>query len=127
MKKKILMALIAVFGLLSIASCATIPTTAKSENIEVVVSQSALKAFSITDRWGQPVELQVGYITNSWRSVVEKTGISRGWWVEKNSDYTDITTPHFLLIKGRTSKGTLTWNCFNFHGDGTFTFYTADL
>ena len=123
--KKILIVLLAVLGLFSLTCCAT-TSGAKSENIEPV-SQSELKTFSITDRWGQPVELQVGYITNSWRVVVERTGISRGWWIEKNTGYTDITTPHLVLIKGRTSKGTLIWGCFDFHGDGTLTFYTVDL
>ena len=123
--KKLFIILLAVLGLFSLTCCATISTTAKSENLEVV-PQSELENHCITDTRGQPIELQVGYITHSWRAVVKRTGIARNWWVEKNTDYTDETTPYLLLLKGKTSKGNIVWGCVDFHGDGTFTLYAAD-
>ena len=53
------------------------------------------------------VQLQIGYVVDSWEDVYEKTGIGKYGWKEKNSIYCDIIRPCYVIIKCSTSNGNL--------------------
>lgn len=76
---------------------------------------------------GEPVQLQIGYVADSWEDVYKKTGIGRFGWKEKDSSYSDVIRQCFAIIKCQTSDGHLCWICYEYPGDGSQTFYVADI
>lgn len=73
------------------------------------------------------VQLQIGYVVDSWEEVYKKTGIGKYGWEEKNSIYCDVIRPCYVIIKCSTSNGDLGWVCFEYPGDGSATLYVADI
>lgn len=76
---------------------------------------------------GEPVQLQIGYVVDSWEDVYKKTGIGMFGWKEKDSSYSDVIRQCFVIMKCQTPDGHLCWICYEYPGDGSQTFYVADI
>ena len=91
-----------------------------------LLPKDILNSYSLTCE-DEPVQLQIGYVEDSWEEVYKKTGIGKYGWKEKYSDYFDVVKQCFVIIKCSTSDGYLCWACFEYPGDGSETLYVADI
>ena len=91
-----------------------------------LLPKDILNSYSFTCE-GEPVQLQVGFVVDSWEEVYKKTDIGMFGWKEKNSNYSDVIRQCFVIIKCSTSDGHLCWICYEYPGDGSETFYVADI
>ena len=91
-----------------------------------LLPKDILNSYSLTCG-DEHVQLQIGFVVDSWEEVYKKTGIGKYGWEEKNSSYCDVIRPCYVIIKGSLSNGDLGWACFEYPGDGSETFYVADI
>lgn len=95
-----------------------------------LIPKDKLSLFTVTCG-DEPVQMHVGYVVDTWEEVYKKTVVGKYGWKERGSRYCDVTRRCYVIIKCSLSNGSpngdLGWVCFEYPGDGSETFYVADI